>query len=124
MSASLSVLLAALAICESGSPSHPTGTDRAVGRSKEVSRYQVKPSVWRDWASKRQKPTSRADATLVAGNILQAHRLNFGTSSDAFQPTQKPTLFGVGRASLLNADTIFGRSRRPSVPGASGMPTS
>lgn len=59
-------LLAAIAIIETGDLRHPEGNDRAIGRSGEVSRYQIMPAVWRRKAVQSWSPRVHDHAEYVA----------------------------------------------------------
>jgi hypothetical protein len=73
--------LAALAQIESGN------NDRAIGRSGEVSRYQIMPSVWHHYSRSRryQDPVEAARvATLHLGTLAAYYRAETGQAATNF----------------------------------------
>ena len=66
----MTILLAAIAMVDSGTPKHPVGDDCAIGPAREVSRYQVMPAVWEHYAEPGEKPSNVTHASRVARDIL------------------------------------------------------
>lgn len=64
----------ALSMLESGD------NDNAVGSHQEVSRFQILPAVWREYASPESNPTISAHAILVAESIMRARSERFTTT--------------------------------------------
>ena len=62
-------ILDALSMIESGN------NDKAVGKAGEVSRYQIRPSVWRAQYREPMNPANPVHARLVASRIL-ANRIH------------------------------------------------
>ncbi len=74
----MTILLAALAICESGTPKHPEGNDHARGRAGEVSRYQITPEVWHEhvrhpYAGPEHKTTAFWVADVIVRSRVSAY---------------------------------------------------
>lgn len=95
----MTILLAALAIVESGDLKHPLGNDRAVGKHKEVSRFQVTPKVWMS-IKPNKNPTVLKDAEYVATVIIwkrvsqfQAESNRSTTFEDIYALWHRPGLF-------------------------------
>lgn len=96
MTASLSILLLALAQVETGSPRHPNGDDHAVGRKPycEVSAFQVLPGQWAGYARIGEHPWVRKDAervvtAMIKGFPAYAKR----TPADLYAYYHRPALY-------------------------------
>lgn len=64
MKLDISIFLAAVAIVESDTK------DDAVGRSGELSRYQISPLVWNHYSDRHHSPTNQEHAELVARRFI------------------------------------------------------
>ena len=77
---STAILLACLSEFESGND------DRKVGRAGEISRYQIKPEVWRDFSNCRVSWATHRYAFEVATAIMKKRVDTFGLEQGR-QPT-------------------------------------
>jgi len=76
-------LLEALATVESG------GNDRAVGRAGEVSRYQIKPDVWRRAVKAKGWKARDAEAAKRVANAILDERINRFKQATGREPTAR-----------------------------------
>jgi hypothetical protein len=76
-------LLEALASVESG------GNDRAVGRAGEVSRYQIKPDVWRRAVKAKGWKARDAEAAKRVANAILDERINRFKQATGREPTAR-----------------------------------
>lgn len=103
------ILLQAIADIETGpkNANQQDPEDRKIGRSnKEVSRYQMLPSVWKKNSKPGQKPSNFIEAREAANNELKGRVVDF-TQTRMRQPTVKEIYI------LWNKPTYAINGRRP-----------
>jgi hypothetical protein len=91
------------------------GNDRAIGAVGEVSRYQIRPAVWKRFASPGLVPVREADARVVVARILSYRVRSF--TDRAHRPPTAAEIYVLWNApAVLESRKQKAESRNKNIP--------